>query len=126
MGKPYSRDLRDRIVGNVEQGHSARAAAKVFGVSASTAIRLVSSCRHGEDTRAKPQGRLPGTAGKLVAHTGFLLEIVQSDPDITLAELAGALEEAEGVLVHVSSIHRALVRAGYSYKKRPDRQRVRA
>jgi transposase len=124
MGKPYSQDLRNRIVDYIASGHSARAAGRVFGVSASTAVRLAASFRRGEDTRAKPQGRSPGTIGKLATHTGFLLEVVQSDPDITLAELAGALEEAEGVKVNVSSIHRALKRAGLSYKKRPDRQRA--
>ena len=40
MGKPNSLDLRERIVGYVEEGHSARAAAGVFGVSASTAVVL--------------------------------------------------------------------------------------
>ncbi|MFZ5709803.1 MAG: IS630 transposase-related protein [Pseudomonadota bacterium] len=33
MGKPYSLDLRERIVAHVEAGHSARAAGRVFGVS---------------------------------------------------------------------------------------------
>ena len=60
MGKPYSLDLRERIVGYVEQGHSARAASRVFG--ACTAVRLAA--------------------------------------------------------VRLSSIHRALIRAGYLYKKR--------
>lgn len=124
MGKPYSQDLRDRIIRYVDQGHSARAAGRVFGVSASTAVRLAAAHRRGGDTRAKPQGRLPGTAGKLAKHIGFLLEVVRADPDITLVELAGALAQAEGVRVNVSSIHRALKRAGYSYKKRLDRQRA--
>ena len=124
MGKPYSQDLRDRIIGYIDEGYSARAAGRVFSVSASTAVRLAAAYRRGGDTRAKLQGRVPGTVGKLAAHTGFLLEVVRSDPDITLAELAGALEEAEGVSVNASSIHRALVRAGWSYKKRPDRQRA--
>ena len=118
MGKPYSQDLRIRIAGYVEQGHSARAAGRLFGVSESTAIRIAAANRRSGDVRAKPQGRRPGTAGKLAPHTGFLLEVVQSDPDITLAERSGALEEAEGVRAHPSSIHRALVRAGYSYKKK--------
>jgi len=72
----------------------------------------------------KLQGRAPGTAGKLVAHTGFLVERVKSEPDITLQELADALREARGVEVRLSSIHRALIRAGYSYKKRVDRRRA--
>ena len=41
MGKPYSLDLRDRVIGYVMAGHSARSAGRVFGASASTAIRLV-------------------------------------------------------------------------------------
>jgi len=118
MGKAYSLDLRERIVGYVAQGHSARAAARVFGVSASTAVRLAAAHRRRRSVTPKRQGRPPGKVGKLAPHMGFLIEVVTSDPDITLRELAGALEEAEGVRVQLSSIHRALVRAGYSYKKR--------
>ena len=118
MGKPYSLDLRKRIVGYVAQGHSARAAAGVFGVSASTAVRLAAAQRRDGKIAAKPQGRAPGTAGKLAAHMDFLIEQVKSAPDITLQELADALSEARGVEVQLSSIHRALIRAGYSYKKR--------
>lgn len=119
MGKPYSLDLRARIVRYVEQGRSARAAARVFGVSPSTAVRLAAAHRRNGSIAPKPQGREPGTVGKLAAHTAFLLEKVESGPDITLAELAAALREARGVEVQLSSIHRALIRAGYSYKKRP-------
>jgi len=118
MGKAYSLDLRERIVGYVANGHSARAAARVFGVSASTAVRLAAAHRRRCGVAPKRQGRPPGKVGKLAPHIGFLIEVVRSDPDITLRELAGALEEAEGVRVQLSSIHRALVRAGYSYKKR--------
>lgn len=118
MGKPYSEDLRKRIVAYAEEGHSARKAARVFGVSASTGVRLVSAHRRTGCITAKPQGRPPGTAGKLAPYTAFLITAVQSSPDITLRELAGALAETSGVRVDPSSVHRALVRAGYSYKKR--------
>lgn len=118
MGKPYSLDLRERIVRYVEEGHSARAAAQVFGVSASTAVRLAAARRCEGSIAPKPQGRAPGTTGKLVAHLDFLVERVRCEPDITLQELATELREARGVEVQLSSIHRALIRAGYSYKKR--------
>ena len=118
MGKPYSLDLRKRIVGYVSEGHTARAAARVFGVSASTAVRLAAAYRRDGTIAAKPQGRAPGTAGKLAAHMDFLVGKVTSEPDITLQELADALRETRGVEVQLSSIHRALIRAGYSYKKR--------
>lgn len=120
MGKPYSIDLRERISGYIAAGHSRRAAARVFGVSASTAVRLAAQSRDRGALAPRPQGRAPGTAGKLKLYIRFLVEIVRAEPDITLKELAGALEETHGVSVHPSSIHRALVRAGFSYKKRSD------
>jgi len=118
MGKPYSMDLRERIVAYVCAGNSARGAARVFGVGASTAVRFAAEFRRCGNIAPKRQGRVPGTVGKLAPHMDFLIEVVQCDPDITLRELAGALEEACGVRVQQSSIHRALASAGYSYKKR--------
>ena len=41
MGKPYSTDLRERVVSAVEAGQSRRAAAEIFGISASCAVKLV-------------------------------------------------------------------------------------
>ena len=67
---------------------------------------------------AKPQGRPVGQFGKLVAYVDFLTDLVQAEPDITLQELANALENTYGVNVHLSSIHRILVGSGFSYKKR--------
>lgn len=124
MGKPYSLDLRERIVAYVEAGHSARSAGRVFGVSASTAVRLMAARRSRATLAPRPQGRAAGTVGKLAAHRAFLVEVVRAEPDITLKELAGALLEAEGVRVNLSSLHRALKAAGYAYKKRPDRVRA--
>lgn len=118
MGKPYSLDLRERIVGYVKQGHAARAAARLFGVSPSSAVRFAAADRRDGNVAPKAQGRAPGTAGKLAVHMDFLVERVEREPDVTLQELADALREARGVEVQLSSIHRALIRAGYSYKKR--------
>jgi transposase len=61
---------------------------------------------------AKPQGRPAGQFGKLSAHVVFLTDLVEGEPDITLQELANALENTYGVSVHLSSIHRVLVRSG--------------
>lgn len=124
MGKPYSVDLRERIVGYVAAGHSARAAGRLFGVSPATAVRLAAAHRESGSVVPKLQGRAPGTAGKLAPHQDFLVSAVRADPDMTLHELAAALKEATGVDAHVSSVQRALVRAGLSYKKRPDRRRA--
>ena len=119
MGKAYSIDLRQRVFDYIAAGHSCRAAARVFGVSPSTAVRLAAAFRDKGSIAPKAQGRAPGTAGKLAPHVLFLVEIVTAEPDITLRELSGALVETHGLRVDLSSIHRALDRAGLSYKKRP-------
>jgi transposase len=124
MGKPYSLDLRERICAYVVRGHSARAAGRVFGVSAATAVRFAAEQRAGGTVVPKRQGRPPGRFGKLAPHLDFLVDIVRAEPDITLKELAAALSETEGVQVQLSSLHRALDRAGLSYKKRIDRSRT--
>ena len=124
MGKPYSLDLRQRICAYVAAGHSARAAGRVFGVSAATAVRLAAEYRMQGMAVAKRQGRPPGRFGKLAPHLDFLVEIVRAKPDITLKELAAALSETEGMNVQLSSLHHALSRAGLSYKKRADRGRT--
>lgn len=121
MGKPYSSDLRERICAYVAKGNSARSAGRLFGVSAATAVRFAAGHRDHGAVVAKPQGRPAGQFGKLAPHRDFLLEIVQAEPDITLKELAAALSETFGVDVQLSSLHRALRRAGLSYKKRTDR-----
>jgi transposase len=121
MGKPYSLDLRERVCTYIAAGHSRRAAARIFGISAASAVRFAADQRDRGDVAPKPQGRPPGRYGKLAAHLDFLIDIVQAEPDITLRELSSALEETYGVSVQLSSIHRALERAGYSYKKRAHR-----
>ena len=125
MGNAYSTDLRKRVSGYVASGHSCRAAGRVFGASASTAVRVVAEFRATGSLAPQRQGRAPGTRGKLAPHILFLAEVVQAEPDITLRELPGAQSGTYGVTVGLSSLHRALVRAGLSYKKRPDRAGTR-
>jgi hypothetical protein len=45
MPKPYSLDLRERVVGFVEDGHSCRAAAAHFKVSVSFVVNLMKAVR---------------------------------------------------------------------------------
>ena len=90
-------------------------------MSAATAVRFAAEHRDHGAAIPKSQGRPVGQFGKLAPYREFLLEIVQAEPDITLRELAAALAETHGVEVQLSSLHRALERAGLSYKKRADR-----
>jgi transposase len=112
MGRAYSLDLRERVARHVAEGGSRRR----FGVSASTAVRIAASQAERGTLAPRRQGRPPGQ-GKLAAHLGFLLELVEAVPDITMPELARALEAEHGLKVDPSSISRALIRVGMSYKK---------
>jgi transposase len=122
MGRAYSLDLRERVWGFIAGGGSRQAAARHFGVSASTAIRIAAGQAARGTLAPRKQGRPPGK-GKLAPYVDFLIEIVEAVPDITLEELARALAAEHGVTVHSSSISRVLTNAGMTYKKSRSRRR---
>lgn len=117
MGKSYSRDLRDRVVGFVDGGGSRRGAARHFGVSPSSAVKLVQRARRLGSSGAARQGRPPGK-GKLSPHRAFLVGLVEEQGDITMPKLAERLAAERGVHVLPSSLSRFLLKAGFTYKKK--------
>lgn len=124
MGRTYSQDLRDRVQAHVAAGCSRRDAARRFGVSASFAVRLTAHVLRTGTSAPVAQGRPPGR-GKLAPVMGFLIARVEAQPDITMPELAAALEEAHGVTAHPASLSRALCAAGFSCKKIAHGRRMR-
>ena len=56
MPKAYSQDLRARVVGHVEAGHSRRTAAVHFGVSVSFVVNLMTAYRLRGSLAPKPLG----------------------------------------------------------------------
>lgn len=108
--------LRARFQEYIEEGLSGRAAAARLKLSAATGVRWQRKLRETGAVAPDPQGRRPGH-GKLAAHRVFLEDLVAQDGDITLPELAGALEAATGVVAHAASIGRFLRKLGYTYKK---------
>ena len=119
----YSADLRERLVRAVERGHSARSQAKVFEVSASTAVKWVQAYRREGRAEAKPHAG--GRRSPLNAHGEWVLEQVGERSDVTLAELRAAFAE-RGVTTSITAIWSLFERLGVSFKKKPDRQRARA
>jgi hypothetical protein len=77
-------------------------------------------------------GRLdPKPAGgrrhaKLERHRGFLLAQVSEKEDITMPELAAAVEAATGTKADPASLSRWLIRNGYRFKKNAAGQRARS
>ena len=94
MARPYSVDLRERVVRAVEAGASRRASAAKFEVSPSFVIKLMQRWRrHGT---VQPE-RIGGHKhAKLAAHAERVRALLAAEPDLTLAELRGRLA-AEGI-----------------------------
>ena len=122
MPAPLSMEVRGRFARRAEDGASGRAAAERLMISASAGIRLARKVRAGEDIAPRPGGR-PEGIGKLGPHRAFLLEVARSDGDITMPELAGALEDATGVRVAPAPLGRALRRRGWRVEKVADRHK---
>jgi transposase len=116
MTQSYSLDLRVRVAGFVEAGHSRRAAARHFGVSDSFAIKLMQRQRRFGSPAPARQGRPCGT-GKLAPFEMFLVRAVEAQPDITMPDLAARLLEKHGVVADPATLSRLLCRHGFTYKK---------
>jgi len=121
MPKPYSPDLRERVVRAVEAGASCHEAAAAFEVSPSSAIRWVARWRQTGSATARPMG---GKRSPLDAHKPWLLELIAAEPDLTLEEIRSRLRE-RGMTVSASSVWRFCHRHDITFKKKPARSRTR-
>lgn len=116
MSAPLPSPLRARFSDYIAEGLSGRTVATHHKLSAATGVRWQRKLRETSSIEPAPLGRPPGH-GKLAPHQAILEELVAQDGDITLPELAGALEAATGVVAHAASIGRFLRKLGYTYKK---------
>ena len=82
MPKPYSLDLRERVVGFVEGGHSRHAAAAHFKVSVSFVVNLMKAVRMRGSFVPKPSGGR--RHAKLEPHRSFLLAQVAEKAGLQL------------------------------------------
>src|SRR5690606_19715150 len=125
MGKAHSGDLRERVYGEIAGGQSRRSAARRFGVSASTGVRLARRMIETGSLEPARQGRPPG-GGKLAPYRELLIGWVEAEKDITMPELAVRLAEQCEVNVHPASLSRFLRGAGYSFTKNAAGERSRS
>ena len=124
MGKPYSLDLRERVVGAVVTGGlSCNRAAKQFGVGISTAINWVRRLR---ETGSVAPGKMGGHKPKAISgeHQVWLSQRLK-DGDFTLrglvAELAG-----RGLKVDYRSVWEFVHAEKLSFKKKRGGWRTRS
>jgi transposase len=117
MPKPYSQDLRDRVIDAVERGEmSRRAAARRYEISESAAIKWLE--RLERDGSRKPVGHGGHRASKLMPHRGFLEAARAEKPDVTLQTLCDRLSAERGVKADTSMMSRFFRRIGVTFKKR--------
>lgn len=123
MGKPYSTDLRERVVVAVEQdGLSCRRAAERFGVAVSTAINWVKRFR---DTGSVAPGQMGGHRPKKIigAHRDWLGERCGEEKGFTLRGLVRELAE-RGLKVDYRTVWSFVHEQKLSFKKNRGGQRT--
>src|SRR5215207_3875992 len=92
--RPYSNDLRLRVLAAVDRGMPREEIARVFGVSAPTVRRYLKLRRETGGVEPKP---VPGPpARKGAALEAALPTQAKANPDLTLEEHCELFEEAEG------------------------------
>src|SRR6516164_5451038 len=98
MAKPYSNDLRARVVSDIAEAATTRA---------------ISAPRSSVDT----------SPTSLAAHEKLVRRLVAQQPDITLAEIRAQLTKQK-IKVGQSSIFRFLRHLNLTFKKKPSRRRT--
>jgi putative transposase len=115
--KPYSQDLRDRVVQDVDCGACSQTEAAVkYSVSLSFVQKLMRRVRETGSTAAK---RATGGAKRRLAEAEKLIRAaVKHTPDVTLKALCEQVEAELGLWSDESMMSRELKRLGITLKKR--------
>lgn len=131
MALIYSQDLRERLIDAVAEGQSARAAARVFQVSPSTAVKWVQHWRRtGQVPQVRPRGHY---RWQLDSDQDWLFGLIDAEPDLTLAEIQQRLARDRQTKSSINSLWRFFERHKVVFKKNcagrrtePSRRRCRA
>lgn len=121
MSKPYSLDLRERVVAAVEkEGLSRNQAAARFGVAVSTAVHWV---RRYRSTGHVAPSKVGGYKKRTLRgeHADWLIARCR-EKDFTISLLVEELLAIRGVKVDRHSVWEFLHAEGLSFKKKPVRQ----
>ena len=113
MPKPYSGDLRARVIGDIVSGASRRAAAEYYGISPSVVVIWAQRFETTGSVAAKPSG---GSTSPLEKHAEFLLALIAKQPDLTLDEIVAAMNK-RGILGSRSAVGGSTTDATSAQKK---------
>lgn len=109
--RPYSTDLRSRVLADADAGMTTRAVARKYAVSASW-VRRVKQVRR-ETGRSVPAAHAGGRTPGWVVHADAIRAAVRVAPDATLAEYRARF----ALPLSRSALARALVALGLPRKK---------
>jgi transposase len=118
MARPYSDDLRRKLLEAHDRGDgSLRELARRFGVSAPYAWKISSQRRRsGQMERVEQRHGPRSRMGPEVQ--AQLRGLLRRQPDLTLAELQGRLQQSAELAVSVQHLWRVLQKMGLRLKKR--------
>ena len=122
MARPYSQDLRVRVVEAVEGGASRREVAELYGISPSVVVIWMQRWAETGSIEAKQSG---GSVSPLDEHAEFLLRLIVERPDMTLDEIVAAISRA-GIEGSRTAVWRFYERHEISFKKNFVRSRAKA
>lgn len=121
MARPYSLDLRERVVAQVMAGGTVRSIAKTFGVSEASVVKWSQRFRSTASAAAKPMGGRRHFV--LAGQRAWLLERIALEPSVALRRLQAELAE-RGVKVSYGAVWDFVHEEGLSFKKNRVRQRT--
>lgn len=111
MPKPYSSDLRSRVIAACDAGESPELVGPRFSVTPRTVYQWLRLRRETGGIAPRPSD--PGPEPILAPHADTLRAIVRDRPDATLEEIRAELP----VRVSVGALFNMLGRLGLSFKK---------
>jgi transposase len=121
MARPYSQDLRERVVGSVMTGRSCRATAALFGVGVASVVNWSQRFRVTGSAAAK---RMGGWRQLLLkSERDWLLARIAEKPDLTLRGMVAELA-ARGTPASYGAGWRFFKHEGITFKKKPARERA--
>ncbi|MGY2803530.1 transposase [Bradyrhizobium sp. USDA 4506] len=106
----------------LRSGESAREAARILNLGASTTIRWMDRWRKTGNVEAKPgtgHSRSP-----LEQHKQWLIELIAAEPDLTLEEIRARLRSQRKQKAGIGSIWRFFDRHSITFKKNTARRRA--
>jgi transposase len=118
--KPYSKDLRLRVLSAVDAGMPREQVAQTFSVSMPTIKRWLRRRRETGDVEPRAIPGRPSRKGAMLKE--WLPHHLEANDDLTLEEHREAFEEEFGEAVSTSTIGRAIARlpdGGWPLKKSP-------